>query len=551
MVTSAADHRDWLLVAPWYRAASQVRRHSHTSPVIQKYATSDPTSAFLADPQRCLAFDADDDVVHEVRAATPPPRLPGFSQLHRTLTERADPDHPGQVVDATVHPTTTRKLYLDVHQRFYLVAMEARLDTPELRCVPAHHMCEHGFVVRRISATVPGVAPELTTLALAYRTAQDELRLGLASGLGSADPTLQTAQRQLLAAERALAAGLRSSGVTPTVAKWVPGEGGIGRWEPITDETPEATDEATYPMFPLVPDGSDADHAGVGHALYFGLLPTASAEVAADGRARFDDVSLYEVRVFARRHVPGCPRRSTPGDCRGTLFWSRPTERYQVADPFDPRGTGNRPVNVRLPDINSLAAQVAALPPGRATAARIESPTALLPRTKPGQMPDDGVETDKVCLFGIPLITIVAMFVFQVFLGIVLFVFNLWWMLKLKICIPPSVGISAGLDAAISAEAPALSLDADLDVALADGDIDAAAYGRIRDRFTTVLAAHDLSPELAASMVASQSLQSIRTLAVELEADPTTNRAPSLVHEAPVTRAEFEAWERTFRELAA
>lgn len=545
MVT-AADHHDWVLVSPWYRAVGQVRPHRETSPVIQKYADSDPTTAFLADPQHSLVYD-EDDVVYEVRPVTPPARLPGFGALKRTLTERTD--SAGQVVDATVRPTTTRKLYLDVHQRFYLVAMEARLDSPELRCVPVSRMCEYGFVVRRITAEVGAVSDRLTRLAFDYRTAQDTLRSGIMAGLGSTDPGLADAQVQLGEVERALAAELALSGVATRVEKWVPTRAGVGRWEVVTDETPESIDEATFPMFPLVPDGVDTMHAGVGHALYFGLLPTASSDVTSDGRTRFDDVSLYEVRTFARRHDARCPRRSTPGDCQGTVFWSEPSERYQVADPFDPRGTGNRAVNIKLPDLDSLAAQVAALPPGRTAPARIESPTLLLPKTKDGEMPTEGSESNEICFFGIPLITIVAMFVFRLFLGIVLFVFNLWWMLKLKICIPPSVGFSADIDAAIAAEAPSLSIDADLDVALEVGDIDAATYGRIQDRFEDVLTDHGFSEAAAAEVVSTQSLQSIRSLAAELEANPVDERGPALEYEPPVTRAEFEAWERTFREL--
>jgi hypothetical protein len=45
----------------------------------------------------------------------------------------------------------------------------------------------------------------------------------------------------------------------------------------------------------------------------------------------------------------------------------------------------------------------------------------------------------------IPLITVVAMFVLELFLPIVVFVFGLFWMLLLKFCIPPEINIGGGL----------------------------------------------------------------------------------------------------------
>ena len=45
----------------------------------------------------------------------------------------------------------------------------------------------------------------------------------------------------------------------------------------------------------------------------------------------------------------------------------------------------------------------------------------------------------QICSFSIPLITIVATFVFKLFLPVVMFLFGLLFLLKLKFCIPLSV----------------------------------------------------------------------------------------------------------------
>ncbi len=47
----------------------------------------------------------------------------------------------------------------------------------------------------------------------------------------------------------------------------------------------------------------------------------------------------------------------------------------------------------------------------------------------------------QICSFSIPLITIVATFVFKLFLPIVMLVFELWFLLRLKFCIPPSIEV--------------------------------------------------------------------------------------------------------------
>ena len=57
--------------------------------------------------------------------------------------------------------------------------------------------------------------------------------------------------------------------------------------------------------------------------------------------------------------------------------------------------------------------------------------------------------TAAICSFAIPLITIVATFVFKLFLPILVVLFNLWFLLKLRFCIPPSVELGGDVDAAL------------------------------------------------------------------------------------------------------
>ena len=72
-----------------------------------------------------------------------------------------------------------------------------------------------------------------------------------------------------------------------------------------------------------------------------------------------------------------------------------------------------------------------------------------------------------ICSFSIPLITIIALFVLNLFLPIVVFIFNLWFLLVLRFCIPPQIQASADVDAALAITPPGVDLDADFAVEVA------------------------------------------------------------------------------------
>jgi hypothetical protein len=71
----------------------------------------------------------------------------------------------------------------------------------------------------------------------------------------------------------------------------------------------------------------------------------------------------------------------------------------------------------------------------------------------------------QICSFALPLITIVAYFLLRLFLPIVVFIFQLWFLLALRFCIPPSITIDAGLAARLDAMGGGLDIDADVVVA--------------------------------------------------------------------------------------
>ena len=62
-----------------------------------------------------------------------------------------------------------------------------------------------------------------------------------------------------------------------------------------------------------------------------------------------------------------------------------------------------------------------------------------------------------------------------------MFVFQLWWMLKLKFCIPPSIQFEADLAAELDVTPPELEVTAELDVDVLPG-VDQAALGGVLEK---------------------------------------------------------------------
>jgi hypothetical protein len=224
--------------------------------------------------------------------------------------------------------------------------------------------------------------------------------------------------------------------------------------------------EQVYPMFALVADPREPAHDAAGRTMYYGVVPTASLQHDLQGQARFHDQATYEVRCFVRRHSPCAARVGKQPDCHGPVTWSRPTEAYRVAAPFDVLGSANRPITIKLPDLRELAAQAAMRPKGRLSPVRMVQPQHLSPNTDGSGLAGGTLGGEAICSFSIPLITLVALFVLNLFLPIVVFVFQLWFLLVFRFCIPPSVQANLTLDAALAATPPGVDLDADFTVAV-------------------------------------------------------------------------------------
>ena len=81
----------------------------------------------------------------------------------------------------------------------------------------------------------------------------------------------------------------------------------------------------------------------------------------------------------------------------------------------------------------------------------------------------------EICFIPIPLITIVATFVFELFLPVIMFIFQLWWMLALKFCIPPEIDVAGGISAEIGLDGK-IGISADLNI---DASIEASIQGGV------------------------------------------------------------------------
>lgn len=463
---------DWVLVAPWWHwpRPGQPARGRGTPPALQKYDTSKLVETFLADPQRRLEFL--DGVDRVVRYTGEPRGLGGVTRV----------------------PTKLRKLFLPTHFRHYLVACSLHCDSPGLPPVDREQVCQAGFVVRKRSYDVDGPnAARARDRLLAVNTARRALtsvdtQIAAARRVRNASPLrlagLQTrrdgAVLVLNDAVKALQEWAAAEGVHRALKGWYPDEHeGRGAWRPVT-EVPVSVDEDAFPLYPLVVPPSATDHDAAGQAIWFGLVPAGSADhdTSTERAPRFDDASTFEMRCFVRRHAPACLNTdgTATADCRGQVVWSEPTEGFGLAAHFDLRGTANRPVTVQLPDLVALKAQAGTAPAG------------VQFRTPPhsqvsGNGPTNG--TVQICSFSIPLITIVALFVFQLFLPIVVLLFQLWFLLLLKLCIPPEVELDAGSALALALDIPEPQLAVDVGLQVQFDTHTAPAIGRALGLSTT------------------------------------------------------------------
>ncbi len=457
----------WKLVGPWYRwqrpGLPSAGRSSR--PAFQKYDGSTFVAEFLKDPQRSLKF-IKEDFVHEVKNLEP-------------LTPALYKGQPRRLSEFGYFPTTTRKLFLDTHKRFYLVVCELHCDMPGFPSVNREEVCETGFVVRRrVLSNLTKVAlveaqpifQRLTTARLAVSELSEvkpEAQLSLMKkGLAPQGEALlsgaiaesleknQTVAVEKIIAERAnLVQWATRFGVSLRLQGWKQIREGVGLWVDVEESAQAPINEQVFRLYPLIPDPRETSHSGRGRTIYFGAVPTGSNDTDEFGKARFDDVTQYEIRCFVRRHKHEAADNGRSPKCCGEVVWSLPTEVYQLAPHFDLVGTNNRPVSMQLPDLKALEAQAAQLPPNQLAPFRMVSPpnsNLEVTANDKGEIINHSVSS-QICSFSIPLITIVATFVFKLFLPIVTLLFGLFFLLKLKFCIPPSIQLDAGIAAELNA----------------------------------------------------------------------------------------------------
>jgi hypothetical protein len=474
---------DWRIVAPWYRWAladgsDPGRAANAVRPALHKYVSTDFVKDFLSDPQRSVEFDPAIDVLQRVEPI-PTAQLNAPDLRFKSLA------------GTRLVPTDTRKLFLAAHQRFYLIAIGLYCDRAGFPMVDPANVAEVGFVVRRRRVLVPqALVPQAATLvhglSQARATTQVRFQLDVAMQHSRLLHPFRSSSRDRVAAPRAatLAAArevelakrrLRTwavaNSIQQTTEGWVPAaEGSFGSWVAMPDE-PEELVERSYPMRLLRPSPDDPDHAAHDGTIYYAAIPTASDEITPDGRARFNELDTYEIRVFAR---------AKHGNCPGKLVWSEPTRPFRLASFYDSFGSAQRPTEVRLPDFKELEAS-AAMPSVRMT----QPAGSSLEFNKNGEIPTSGRVggAQEICFFSIPLITIIAMFVLNLFLPIVMFVFGLWWMLKLKFCIPPSIEFEGDLAMSLNVSPPELELMAGIDIDVLPGTNPAAVANVLRDIF--------------------------------------------------------------------
>ena len=419
--------------APWYvreRGGFGLRDPRALRPEIQMYDNSQFVKRLLADPRDSLKFGTDD------RWSYPVPATPATSAKGR---ERF-------ATSKLIH-TNLRKLYQPSHSRFYAVVIEVFCDEPGLPRAGSHTDLQVGMVMRRVHTRLHGGKGPTRRLArnLIVDMAKQQHNLDLD---GPGDPDVRDfwwAETARSAFETENAALLGSVTAKTDDESWLVEPAGTGRWA-LPDAAEPDEHEQEIPMWRLPPRAEDCSAART-RSLWFGMIPTFSADhqVRPDGtpEPKLDDHALYQLVCFVRQPPPRGHEHCPP-----KIWWSLPSEPFRLAAAFDPDGTKNHTVSITLPDLRRLAARASAKP-GSGGVRIITPPNSHLPPVPFGGIPSasGGVGAQGgICSFALELFFIVAFFLFLLFLPIVVFSFQLWWMLALRFCIPPSVSFQVLVD---------------------------------------------------------------------------------------------------------
>jgi hypothetical protein len=154
-------------------------------------------------------------------------------------------------------------------------------------------------------------------------------------------------------------------------------------------------------------------------SLYAGLAKLTVGE----GRYQ-NDKRLYRLRAFIRvKSHDGCPPR---------IWWSDPSERFLIAPWYDQSDAP--PIRIALPepaDAMKLKPNVSfSVPKGLANILNANDMKGLMD----GKSGNAGLELGWICSFSLPIITLCAFIVLNIFLALFDIIFS--WMMFIKICIP-------------------------------------------------------------------------------------------------------------------
>lgn len=471
----------WALVGPWYRSESAGGPPANrtTPPIIQKYGDAGFMDKFIKEPQRSLKFTSEDFI------------------------DRASVD-PDAIVTPEIKATLddSMKLFLHAHNRFYLVVCELHCVVPGFPSARRDQVCEAGMVVRRKVPQVElDLQMELANMQQQQRQLKQQLRhlvdteelvpehqdmvgkakskakekLSGATIFSFNKKSQEKLQAELEQSQKDLDKFVLDHDIKAVRQGWIPSEDddAIGNWQQV-DASPQKITEKVYPLYPLEADPTNDTHSAKGKTMWFGLIPTASVDVDSQGNPQLDESDLYHIQCFVRRKKPCC---NGAGGCSGEVVWSEPTEDYRLAAFFDIDGSSHKPINIKLPDINALKEQANLGPPGRGANVKAIAPanSSLNFGTDGMDMPtaNDDMPTrpgQQICFFAIFLFFIIALFLFRLMLPIILFLFQLWFLLKLKLCIPPSFDLDVGIAADLEIHGPEFEVALEVDV-MVDMDI--------------------------------------------------------------------------------
>lgn len=438
----------FVMRAPWYvrqRDGLDLRSPLARRPQLQMYDSAQFTEQLLRDPADSVAF-GDDDVW-----SYPVPVVPDLGDKSRL-----------RLATSQLVTTHLRKLYQPMHQRFYVVVVEVFCDKPGLPRAGSHDDISVEFRMRRLHTEVTGKRRPTRRVATALVK-----ELAAAQGATAADeqdPDVRDVWWADVAWRRRFeedqAEDLSQIEVQTDLQQWLVSPAG-GRWRTLPpagttgDDDPVREDEReeTHPMWRLPPRERDEDcEAARTRSLWFGVVPTFSGDhwpvPQPKGEPRhepkLDDHAIYEIDCVVTR-----PRPQGQEHCPPWTWTSAATEPFRLAAPMDPDGTKNRTVTLALPDLRRLAARAGQRqgPGGVRVVTPPQSqlsfnPLKGIPKSGEGRIGAGG----GVCTFALELFFIVAFFLFLMFLPIVVLAFQLWWMLALRFCIPPSIGFSAMAD---------------------------------------------------------------------------------------------------------